>query len=190
MKSAFVAFALMIGVVVVPPYGAVKGSDAAQSIVVAGLTRTFIIHEPARAGSGLRSLVIAFHGGGGQGQGMIRLTHFDKVADEHGFVVVFPDGEARQWNDGRAGVKRSNADDIAFVRALIARLIATDRIDPQRVYATGMSNGGFFSYRLGCELSNQIAAIAPVAATMPVPLDQSCRPARPVPVIAFNGTDD
>jgi polyhydroxybutyrate depolymerase len=81
-------------------------------------------------------------------------------------------------------------DDVGFVRAVLEDLGRVHRVDSGRVFATGMSNGAIFSHRLGCELSDRIAAIAPVAGTFPAPLRDSCRPGRPVSVFSIHGTDD
>ena len=108
--------------------------------------------------------------------------------------MVYPDGTGRlrdrllTWNSWNCcGFARSqNIDDVAFFRALLANLWAAYRIDMRRIYATGLSNGGMMTYRLACELSDQIAAIAPVAGA----LNGSCSPSSPVSVIIFHGTDD
>jgi len=84
----------------------------------------------------------------------------------------------------------SPADDIAFVRALILNLDSSLPIDPKAIYATGISNGGFFSNRLACDLSDKIAAIASVAATMPETLLPVCNPSRPISVMYVHGKND
>src|SRR5581483_3273435 len=100
---------------------------------------------------------------------------------------AYPESFNRSWNDTRG---LSPADDVAFAHALIAELVKTARVDPARVYATGISNGGFFSTRLACELSEEIAAVASVAATMPETLLPVCHPLHPVSVLFMHGTDD
>ena len=158
-----------------------------QTLNVNGVQRTYLVGVPAKRSP--MPLVLVFHGGGGRGRGMVRLTGFDDLADRYGFVVVYPDGLRRQWNDGRLPFN-NGADDVAFVSALIDRIAQDYPIDRKRVYATGMSNGAMFSQRLGCELADRIAAIAPVSGNMPSALAPTCRPARPVSVIEINGTDD
>jgi polyhydroxybutyrate depolymerase len=100
------------------------------------------------------------------------MTHFDAVANRHGFVVAYPEGYERSWNAGRGNTpaEREGVDDVAFIRVLIDRLIETVGIDPARVGVTGLSNGGAMCHRVGLELSDRIAAIAPVAGLMPVAL--------------------
>jgi len=141
-------------------------------------------------------LVFVLHGGGGSGSAMegIGLRQFNRLADRHGFVVVYPDGVGRGWNDGRSDLKaqavRDKVDDVGFLRALLAHLSQQHPIDAKRVYATGISNGGLMSYRLACDAADAFAAVAPVAANLSVELMQSCRPAHAVSVAIINGTDD
>jgi polyhydroxybutyrate depolymerase len=111
------------------------------------------------------------------------------LADTRGFVVAYPEGLGGSWNAGQCCGEsaRSNVDDVAFARAVIDRLSMEYCLDPRRVFSTGMSNGGFLSHRLACELSDRIAAIAPVAGVLGIP---TCAPRRPVPVFHFHGTLD
>jgi len=167
--------------------GAEQG-DSRKQISVHGTTRTYLLHLPASLQSGHPApLVLMFHGGDGRAAPMPRFTGFDELADAKGFIVVYPDGLDRHWNDGRG---LSKADDVGFVRALIDELEGEHLVDPKRIYATGISNGGFFSNRLACELSDKIAAIASVAATMPEVLMPACKPSRPVSVMYMQGTKD
>ena len=139
-------------------------------------------------------LVLAFHGGGGAGRQFDRNTSGTllRAADQLGFLAVFPEGVNRVWNDGRTapGIPdRTGTDDVRFISTLIDHLIAQEAVDPKRVFATGISNGGFFSFRLGCDLPDKIAAIAPVAACMPLLLANR-HPRRTVSVLVMNGTED
>jgi polyhydroxybutyrate depolymerase len=162
--------------------------DEKHSIVVGSLTRNYLLHVPDDLPAAKSApLVLVFHGGGGHDWNMPGFTHFDDLADQEGFVVAYPDAENGNWNDSR-GV--STADDVGFARALIDDIARSHSIDPSRVYATGISNGGFFSNRLACDLSDKIAAIASVAATMPKPLVAECKPSRPISVLYIQGTDD
>jgi polyhydroxybutyrate depolymerase len=120
---------------------------------------------------------------------MRRLTGFDELADSRAFIAVYPDGIDRHWNDGRATIKNPQ-DDVGFVAALLDQLETTYPVDRARIFATGISNGALFSERLGCDLSERIAAIAPVAGTLPENIVQSCHPSRKVAVIQIDGTAD
>jgi len=173
-----------------------KPGDHVLSLSVGGRERTYLLHlPPVYDGRHLLPLVIVLHGGGGNAPGAVRMTGFSPKADKEGFVVVYPNGSGRlktrllTWNSGNCcGYALDNeVDDVGFIRALIEELVKTRSIDPTRVYATGMSNGGMMTYRLGCELADKLAAIAPVAGALNV---ENCAPANPVSVIIFHGTAD
>ena len=120
-------------------------------------------------------VVFAFHGGGGDMQ-LMAGDHYGLVAkaDSAGFIAVFPNGYSRfprgklaTWNAGHCcgAARDTGSDDVGFVRAMVAQLRQRASIDTQRIFATGMSNGGMFSYRLACEMADVFRAIAPVAGT-------------------------
>ncbi len=168
--------------------------DYASSISSGGLQRTYNIHiSSAYDKTRPTPLLIVLHGGGGNGQGMIKLANFNAIADRENFIVVYPDGFEKHWNDGRGvqwQAQIENVDDVGFISALIDYLSSELNIDAKKVYVTGISNGGMMSHRLGCELSQKIAAIAPVASNIPVNMESVWAPSRPVPVLIINGTDD
>ena len=162
--------------------------DQNLTIDVGGVKRTYLLHAPKTSPEGKTlPLVLIFHGGDGRANGMPTFTHFDGLADRQGFLVAYPDGIDKHWNDTRG---LSTADDVGFIRSLIVELERTHEVDPKRVYAAGISNGGFFSNRLACELSDKIAAIASVAATMPDSLVAVCKPTRPISVLYIHGSKD
>jgi polyhydroxybutyrate depolymerase len=125
---------------------------------------------------------------------MADMTGFSKKADREGFIAVYPNGSGRlqnhflTWNAGNccAWAYENQIDDVGFIRALIGQLKKDYAVDEKRIFVTGISNGGMMSYRLACELSDQIAAIGPVAGAQNI----DCRPARPVSVIILHGTAD
>lgn len=122
---------------------------------------------------------------------MEQKTHLSQVADQYGFIVVYPDGYNGNWTVNHSAAANVGAvDDFAFLSALISTLSQRYTIDQQRIYATGMSDGGFMTESLACSLSTKIAAIAVAAATFTLNLASQCAPTRPVPVVMFNGTDD
>ena len=173
-----------------------KPGNHELSLKTGGRDRAYLLHlPPAYDGKHLLPLVIVLHGGGGNAEGAIRMTGFNQKADKEGFVVVYPNGSGRlktrllTWNSGNCCgyALDSGVDDVGFIRALIDELKKTRAVDPQRVYATGISNGGMMTYRLACELSDKIAAIAPVAGALNL---ENCQPTRPVSVIIFHGTAD
>jgi polyhydroxybutyrate depolymerase len=175
-------------------YSSTVKHDYSASIVSGGLERTYSVHiSSSYDQSSPTPLVIVLHGGGGTGQGMVKLTGFNAVADKENFIVVYPDGFEKHWNDGRGvqwQAQVENTDDVGFISALIDRLSDELNIDAKRIYVTGISNGGMMSHRLGCELSQRIAAISPVASNIPVSMAPVWSPSRPMPVLIINGTDD
>lgn len=162
-----------------------------DSLVWDGATRFYFVHEPSSFTSNEnKSLIVALHGGFGSGSQLEKQSLLSEKADHAGFLVAYPDGiksplGIRTWNaDGCCGYAQKNkVDDVGFLNSLIDSLVIKYKIDPHRVYITGMSNGAFMAYRLACELSSKIAAIAPVAGTMNV---SNCSAGQGVPVIHFN----
>jgi len=169
------------------------------SFIYDNLKRTFHAHIPSLHDESVQlPLVIALHGRGGNGESMVIVTRkaFDRLADKDGFIVVYPDGIELNWNDGRMDEEandrahRENIDDVGFISTLIDSMIKDYNIDPKRVYVTGISNGAIMSYRLACEISHKIAAIAPVDGNIPHMLYPECYPSRPVSVLAINNVND
>lgn len=162
-----------------------------------GYKRTYLVHVPSNLKKGdSPALLIALHGGGGKAKGMITLTRggLNSLADGEGFIVVYPQGYKKHWNDGRVGANdpanRKDIDDVGFISALIDRMIEEHGVDENRIYVTGISNGGMMSYRLACELSGRIAAIAPVATSMPINMPDACSPGDPMAVLIISGNYD
>ena len=118
-------------------------------------------------------------------------SNFDDAADRAGVVVVYPRAEFNSWNAGACCGQAQIAgnDDVGFVRAVVADVQAQGCVDDRRIYATGMSNGGFMTHRLACEAADLFAAVAPVAGVIGVEADD-CAPSRPIPVMHFHGTAD
>ena len=163
------------------------------------LRRTFILYFPSSYDRSVAvPLVIALHGRGVDGEGMILVTRrgFDRLADRDGFIVAYPDGIELNWNDGRSDEEaddrahREDIDDVGFIAALTDKMTMEHNVDPKRVYATGISNGAIMSYRLACELSDKIVAIAPVDGNMPLPFISKCSPSRHISVLAINNVND
>ncbi|MFC1502555.1 alpha/beta hydrolase family esterase [bacterium] len=162
-----------------------------------GYVRSLLLHEPENHANrpGL-PLLMVLHGGGGTSRGMIRLTkgRFNEIADEEGIWVVYPQGFRKHWNDQRTDpisfAHEENVDDVGFISEIIRRMIEKYTIDPNRVFVTGISNGGFMSFRLGMELSHKIKAIAPVTATIPVEGVSAVESMKGVNLMLMNGTED
>lgn len=137
--------------------------------------------------------MLALHGATMNGPMMARLTDLNHKADEAGFIAVYPNGTGKRsslfWNGGKCcgSAVKENVDDVAFIDALLDDLKQNYPVDERRVYATGMSNGGIMVYRLAADLSDRIAAIAPVAGSLATEIGDL---KRPVSVLHFHGTND
>jgi polyhydroxybutyrate depolymerase len=170
-----------------------KGRPETISFEHGGFTRTARVHvPPAYDGKTPVPLVLSFHGRHGQGADQAELSSFHEVGSRHGFMVVYPDGVGKSWNalHGSGEAEKRGVVDVAYVDALLDRLSDRFAIDRNRIYASGMSNGGFFAHRLGCELSRRFAAIASVAGQMAPALARVCKPSEPVAVMTMHGTRD
>ncbi len=160
-----------------------------------GRRRTYRVYVPESYDPAQPTpLVLSLHGFASNAGQQMEFSQWNRVADEHNFIVVYPQGAGTppRWNSGRIGGQLADfiqpTDDVAFIRALLNHLNETLCIDPARVYANGLSNGAGMSSRLACELADRIAAIGGVAGAYTPP--DTCEPLRAVPVIAFHGLDD
>lgn len=159
-------------------------------VTVAGRKRTARVHFPAAYdGNKPLPVVLDFHGRGMTPDQENLMTGMNAKGDSAGFVSVHPAGVGNTWNAALccSPASTENVDDVGFVRALTEELEKKFCVDPKRFFATGISNGGFITNRLACELSDRIAAIAPVAGQL---LSAPCSPKRPVAVMHFHGTSD
>lgn len=157
-----------------------------------GIAREYFVQRPAMT-TGTRPLVIVLHGGTRPASDIFSRGAWAGIAAREGFILAAPQGVDNQWNDGRKQTisgKISTADDVAFLEAMIAELVAKDQVDPARVYMSGASNGGLMTFRFACERAGLLAGIAPTISKMPVALRDRCKPARPVAVIMIAGTAD
>lgn len=159
-----------------------------------GRDRRYLIYVPESYDPAAPApLVLSFHGFSSNPSQQMEFSQWNPVADEHGFIVVYPraTGLPPGWNTGEinlaAALTRGDVDDLGFVDALLDELLADYCIDPDRIYGNGLSNGGGMSHYLACELADRIAAIGGVAGAYNT---SDCTPSRPVPVMAFHGTAD
>lgn len=155
--------------------------------------RTYTVHVPASyTGATPVALVIGLHGGGGSAENFAQTSRLSAAADEHGFIVVYPNGVSSGWNDGRRAIlqlaTRLNIDDVGFLTALIDALEARYNID--RVYMVGISNGGMMTLRFACERAERLAGLMTVVANMPDTVYESCHPSQPVPALMIFGEAD
>ena len=168
------------------PPGFTVGSTT-HAMGFGGLDRSYRIYVPEGAQTPA-PLVVMLHGGFGSAQQAERAYGWDQLADNAKFVVAYPDGEGRAWNTnggccGRPG--REGVDDVGFINAVVSDVSANVGIDANRVYATGISNGGMMSYALACN-TGTFAAIGPDSATQ---LD-GCAAPHPTSVMHIHGTAD
>jgi len=178
--------------------GFVFSSSAQQTINASithdGIERDYIIYVPEiYDGSTSVPLVLNFHGFGSSASQQMFYGDFRDIADTEGFLLVHPEGTTfignQFWNVEFPGLS-SNIDDVGFTEALIDELATLYTIDLDRVYATGMSNGGFMSFLLACQLSEKIAAVASVTGSMTQDTFDDCNAQLPTPVLQIHGTED
>lgn len=202
MRAAFIALLFMGSVT-----GCRKGGAASPderpgdklpeqrtvNLTVDGYDRSFVVYLPlGHNNAGRMPLLFVIHGGSGNPEGMLRLADFRPIADKEKVVLVYPAGFQRNWNDGRPTTpNQMGINDVGFFNRMCDYMVANHPVDGARIYATGISNGGFMASRLGCELSNRIVAIAVVAATIEATsVSPNCNPGRPVPAMYIHGTAD
>lgn len=164
-----------------------------------GMTRKYLVHVPVSYNAGTPTpLLFAFHGGGGDMRFQADEAKYGLIgkAEREGFLAVFPNGTSplpsgkfATWNAGNccAGARDKQVDDVGFVRAILATVEGQFNVDRRRVFATGMSNGGMLSHRLGCEMADTFTAIAAVAGTDGT---LSCSPSRPISVLHIHAKND
>lgn len=174
--------------------GLAEAEDKIYEFEKDGYERRYLVHVPAgKEGHKNLPVVLSLHGGGGSINSAASRNGMAATSDKYGFLLVFPEGTGKGkfhvWNGGHCcgAAMEDNVDDVAFLSEVIDRLARDFKIDRRRVYSTGLSNGALMSYRLSCELSDKIAAIAPVASQ--IALDE-CRPSRAVPTFHIHGTKD
>jgi polyhydroxybutyrate depolymerase len=176
-----------------PKPGDSASEQKTVSITVDGLMRNFVIYLPTGANNaGKMPMIFSIHGGGGTPNDMIALADFKKIAERDKVVIVYPEGVQKNWNDGRPTTPNQlGINDVTFFNQMCDYMVANHAVENTKIYATGISNGGFMSSRLACELGNRIAAIAVDAATMEqTTVATNCNPTRTIPAIYIHGTHD
>jgi polyhydroxybutyrate depolymerase len=174
----------------------VPPQDITLTLMVEGHNRVAYVHVPAALNPSKKyPLVIGYHGGAGNARGYIEQSQLFVKGDQAGFIVVCPEGTSiagvgdhRVWDSGpEYALSSRRADDILFTMQLIDKISALYPIDPNRIYATGFSNGGQMAYRIALELSSRIAAVAAMSGGR---LAGGLSPSRPVPMLHIHGTAD
>jgi polyhydroxybutyrate depolymerase len=192
VKAKTIFLALMLAGSLLLP-----GQEKAErkTIPVGDLQRTYLIHTPAGWKAGPPGpLVLAFHGYTDDAAFHEQQTHFNRVSDQYNFTVVYGEGIEGAWHlpgfksKDRKPIKPE--EDVAYVKAIIDRLVADKVADPSAVYSTGYSNGGYFSLYLALVLNDRLAAIAPVSGGITFLVKDVYKLPRPIPVLMIHGTED
>ena len=164
-----------------------------QTLQHKDVKRRYIVYTPPAYHSAPQQafpVVFNFHGGGMTMAEQMLYTQMNRAADRHGFIVVYPQGIKQDWNVGFGMDYLAGTDDVGFTQAMLDKLKQDYRIDARRVYATGLSRGGFFALRLAAELPQQFAAVASVGATMPEPVVAHHGKPEKVGMLLIHGTAD
>ena len=143
-RAAILSAIVLTATVLALSRPAAAGDAVAHTIDVNGVTRTYLLYvPPGQSGKHLPAFIL-MHGSGSTNVQQEAYSNFDAFAQTHGLVVMYPQGIDKHWNDGRVIGHESTADDIAFMKAMLAQVTAQGLIDPKRVYAAGISNGGLW----------------------------------------------
>jgi|WetSurMetagenome_2_1015567.scaffolds.fasta_scaffold02994_2 polyhydroxybutyrate depolymerase len=161
------------------------------SIIIDKTERTYLIYSPKTDSGKILPLVFVFHGGGGTAKNIMKENGFNDISEKEKFIVVYPNGMNKGWNDGRKEpVEKTKYNDIEFISKLFEKIKKDYRIDTNRIFSTGISNGGFFSFYLAYKLSDIFLAIAPVTANIPENIADEYKPDNSVSLLLINGTED
>lgn len=175
---------------VVCPSAPAAPGDHNGSVQVDGRNRTYVLHVPRNnAGDEPLPAVFDFHGYGSSGAGQMRTSGFRELSETHGFVGVYPDGVGGSWHvNGCCGqAAQAQLDEVAAVRAILSDVARQVCVDPARVYASGISQGGGMAHHVACLAADIFAAVAPVSSDLRT---DPCEPARPISELSFRGTAD
>jgi polyhydroxybutyrate depolymerase len=191
------AAAALAGLATLLPLPACDGGGARLSVVSRGVERRATVDRPAARPAGApRPLLVVLHAGLLSGASTRdELEELPAMARRAGVALAFPDAESLFWNDGSFSRALPRAlspagDDLAFLDALIAALVAEGTADPAAVHLAGVSNGGMMALRYACARAERLASVAVFLATMPPEAERDCRPARPLPFLLVAGTAD
>jgi polyhydroxybutyrate depolymerase len=193
IRTVFVGLALALLVVLVGAFAFQRANRTNGSLVSSGGERRYLLYVPqSYAPAAPTPLVISIHGYAEWPAHQLDITRWNDHAEQHGFLVVYPEGTRfpRRWRlTGQADTPSDPMLDVQFISDLIDHLAQEYNLDRSRIYANGLSNGGGMSVVLACNLADRIAAVGSVSGAQLFPAQQ-CQPSRPVPLIAFHGTED
>lgn len=184
---------LMIALLALLPCAALAADEAGvqHTIQQGDVSREYYLYTPSKASAEPRPLVVVMHGGAGNPNNAAKMSGFSKLAERENILVAYPAGTGRipTWNAGKCCgyAERNQVDDVGFIRAMVQEIQKSTPVDPARIYATGMSNGGMMAYRLACEMADVFTAVAPVAGAMNT---TSCTPSARPNIAIFHALDD
>ncbi len=180
-----------LALVVLLSFSAVQAQTSVHSFSFGGTTRSYRLYLPSNyTGANPVPLVFNLHGYTSNALQQEFYSGMNAVADTAGFIICYPDGLNNSWNSAFQPPYYGGVDDVGFISVLIDSIMAAYNIAPTRVYSCGMSNGGFMSYRLACDLESRIAAIASVTGSMSATQVNNCQASRPMPILEIHGTND
>ncbi|MBC62544.1 MAG: hypothetical protein CMP11_08810 [Zetaproteobacteria bacterium] len=166
------------------------------NLLHSGVERSYLIYIPTSYDkSVMMPIMFNFHGYSMSAENQLQFTGFDELAEKENFILIVPQGSLldgySHWNAGLEGESnKSSADDFSFILNILDEVENTYNVDTSKVYASGYSNGAFFSYALACYYSEKFTAIASVSGTMMEETYNECKPQRSIPLIIFHGTED
>jgi len=186
---------LLLAALVIVTTAERAASTEVRRIIIGGEQRSYRLYIPPDLRTKPVAVVIALHGAVQSAAEFERDLGLNRIARREKFVVAYPEGVNRVWDDARPPMMRLGyvvppGDDVPFIAAVVRRLVNEGIADPSRVYLAGLSMGGFMAARLACERAELFAAVAMMAATVPEQYRKTCNPRRPLPAMLIHGTFD
>ncbi len=183
---------LVVGLILMMCVLPASASDYSYNLNHDGLERNYLVHTPNTYKESVSApMIIVFHGLTGTAQYAAKdsVYHWITKSNKEGFIAVFPNGMSSSWNAGNCCgyASSNNIDDVGFIRDVISDMESKFNINSNRIYATGMSNGGMFSHRLACDLADELAGIASVAGSDSTKV---CYPANPIQILHIHAIND
>ena len=172
----------------------IEDSGLKQTLVHDGIERKYIVYKPENLPLNAPLVVVA-HGYTSNAENIMSYSGMNKIADKEKFLVVYPQGTEdlrgnNFFNVGYSFHATSKVDDVGFIKTIVGKLVNEYTLDPEKVFATGMSNGGDLSYFLACHASDVFKAVAPIAGTMMLSTIENCAPKKAIPIFEVHGTAD
>lgn len=194
MRTIILSCALLIaslgGVTILSPSAGAAETERVR-ITTEGERRSYYIYYPSNNQPVYKPypIIMMLHGGFSSGRVIDDVVQFQKFVDPHKIIVVYPNSDGDNWNDGRSETS-SEIDDVQYLKDVISDVAAKYQGDPSRVYLAGISNGGMMTMRMACDAADSFGAFATVIANMPQDLVTSCNPGGPVSFLMVQGTED